>query len=274
LKGNISTKWGYRLQADFAISPKIIDVYADYKLNQYLNFTFGQFALPFSLNNITGNTKLELIDRSQAVEALVARGEDIIGNQNGRDIGLQVGGTFLKLGENPLIEYKIGVFNGAGINVKSDNNEAKDIVTRIIISPFKDLSFGGSYYNGMAPIETSDTTIDNKGRTRLGLEASYSISQFSLKGEYIMGSDGSIDRGGYFAQAAYYIIPKKFQVVAKYDYYDENTALNDDAATWYIGGLNYFFTQNVLLQVNYTFKEEESNSYNNNLAAVQLQVIF
>jgi phosphate-selective porin len=273
LRGVITPKWGYRLQIDF-VDAKIMDVYAECKLNQYFNFQLGQFLVPFSLNSITSNAKLEIMDRAQAVEALVARGKDKIGDQSGRDIGLQVGGTLLKLGENPFIEYKIALFNGAGKDVSADNNEAKDIVGRLIINPLKDLSIGGSYYNGYDFIETSDTTSDFKERTRLGLEASYTFGRISAKGEYIMGNDGPVDRSGYYVQAGFYLLPKKFQVVAKYDYYDKNTSKDGDASTWYVGGLNYFFNPNVLLQLNYTFKEEESNSYNNNLAAVQLQVTF
>ena len=43
-----------------------------------------------------------MIDRSQVVEALVARGKDVIGNQNGRDIGIQIGGGILKKNGIPV----------------------------------------------------------------------------------------------------------------------------------------------------------------------------
>src|SRR4030042_6741488 len=96
VKGNISPYWSYRLQTDFAGSPKLLDAYAEWKLFDYLNFTVGQAKIPFSCENLASSNKMELIDRSQVVEALVARGKDVIGNHNGRDIGVQAGGSLLK----------------------------------------------------------------------------------------------------------------------------------------------------------------------------------
>ena len=75
----------------------MIDAYGEIKLADYFSLTVGQFKIPFSMENLTSSNKLEMIDRSQVVEALVARSKDVIGNQNGRDIGIQAGGTFLKV---------------------------------------------------------------------------------------------------------------------------------------------------------------------------------
>jgi phosphate-selective porin len=269
-RGTLSPYWSYRFQADFAATPKIVDAYIEYKLNDYLNFTLGQFILPFSLESVTSNLKLDFIDRSQVVEALVARGKDVIGNYNGRDIGVQVGGTLLKLNEKPLVEYKIGLFNGSGTN-QTDKNESKDLVSRICINPIKGLSFGASYYNGVGNFGTPAV---NRKRERFGLEARYDYLNFSLRGEYIKGTDRVTKREGYYLQAGYYMIPQKLQLVAKLDAYDPDTATEDNASTWYIGGINYTFNPNIRLLANYTVKTEQSGDYNNNLASVQLQVSF
>lgn len=269
-KGTLSPKWGYRLQTNFATSPKIIDIYADFKVNNYLNFTFGQFAIPFSRENLTSNTKTELIDRSQVVDALVARGKDEIGDQNGRDIGIQVGGILVKTGEKTLIDYKIGLFNGTGINT-TDKNESKDVVTRLLIHPIQGLDFGVSYYNGY---RTLGTPAKNRKRNRLGFELGYEINNFTLSGEFISGQDASIKRQGYYVQAGYFVLSKKLQLVGKIDSYDPDTDLNDNASTWYIAGLNFFVNSNIQLQANYTFKEEQGDKITNNLAAIQLTAKF
>ena len=52
LKGTFSPYWGYRLQFDLAGTPKLIDAYAELKLNDYFNFTIGQAKIPFSLENL------------------------------------------------------------------------------------------------------------------------------------------------------------------------------------------------------------------------------
>lgn len=270
IKGTLSPRWGYRLQSDFAGTPKIIDLYADYKLNDYLNFTFGQFAIPFSRENLTSNTKTEFIDRSQVVEALVARGRDVIGSQNGRDIGIQASGILVKNSERTLIDYKIGLFNGSGINI-ADKNESKDVVTRILVYPIEGLEFGASYYNGHG---NWGTPAKNRKRNRIGFELGYQINNFTFSTEFINGQDASIKKQGYYVQAGYYVVPKKLQFVGKIDAFDPNTNLEDNASTWYIAGLNYVITPNVVLQANYTFKEEQGNKITNNLAAIQLQARF
>jgi hypothetical protein len=280
LKGAISPYWGYRFMADFANSPKVVDVYVDYKLNDYFNFTLGQFALPFSLESNTSNIKYDLIDRSQVVEALVNRSKDIIGrdtsakgnytNYNGRDIGIQVGGALLKVNDRAFVEYKLGLFNGSGIN-QADKNESKDIVTHVNINPISGLSFGVSYYNGVGFIGRPQA---NRKRERFGVDASFDYQRLSVRSEIIKGTDDKTKRQGYFVQTGYYILDKKLQIVAKLDSYDPDIDVEDDSNTWYIGAINYNFNPSVRLQANYTFKEEEGKRIVNNLTSVQLQVSF
>jgi phosphate-selective porin len=270
IRGKLSSYWSYRFQSDFAGTPKIIDLYAELNLNESLNFTIGQFALPFSLENITSNTKLEFIDRSQAVEALVARGKDVIGNYNGRDIGVQTSGTLIKLNDKALIDYKIGLFNGSGINA-ADKNESKDVVARIVVHTIEGLAFGASYYNGHG---NWGTPVKNRKRNRLGFELSYELNNFSLRSEYLSGQDAAIQKQGYYIQAGYYVVPKKLQFVGKIDAFDPNTDKNNDGSTWYIAGLNYSITPNIRLQANYTIKDEQGTKVVNNLAALQFQASF
>jgi phosphate-selective porin OprO/OprP len=207
LKGNFTPFFAYRLQADLADKPKIVDAYAEIKLNDYFNITLGQFRIPFSLENLTSMTKFELIDFSQAVDAMTARSKDVIGNQNGRDIGIQIGGALLKKGNNTLIEYRLGVFNGSGINIADTANEAKDIAGRLIINPVKGLTFGASYYNGWGKAikPAAEFKGRSQARNRFGLEVSYTTARLSLKGEYIQGKDGKTVRAGWYALAGYYI---------------------------------------------------------------------
>lgn len=277
LKSKINPYWSLRLQADFAGTPKIVDLYTELKFNDYINFTFGQTLIPFSLENNTSNTKLDLADRSQVVEALVARKNDVINDHNGRDLGIQVGGSFIKVNGNYIIDYRLGIFNGD--TIKSgivDQNDAKDFAGRLIIHPFKGLNVGASYYNGWTSNLTKDTTT-NGARTRIGAELSYEYKLFSIKSEYIQGTDGSIDRKGWYAQGSVFIWPKKMQLVYRYDTYDKNTSAKkkDDITTNHSLGLNYFINSNALLQVAYTIKEEQGkNKKDNNTGTVQLQISF
>ena len=279
VKGVISPYWSYRVQFDLAGTPKLIDAYAELKLNDYFNFTIGQAKIPFSLENLTSSNKLELIDRSQAVEALVARGKDVGGNQNGRDIGIQLGGTILKLKDRPVVDYRLGVYNGSGINT-TDTNEKKDFATRLIVHPIVGLDISAALYNGsrFVPEVKTGTVVTspakNVDRNRYGFDLNYDLKDLAIRGEYIHGTDDLVDREGYYFQAGYYFLQKKLELIAKYDFYDADKAKVDNASTWYVFGANYNFNTNVRLQANYTFKQEEGTSIDNNMASVQFQIGF
>jgi phosphate-selective porin OprO and OprP len=277
LKGDITPFWSYRLQVDFAFSPKIMDAYTELKIKDYINFTIGQQVIPFSLNNITSNTKLELDDRAQAVAAFSSRGGDVLGDNNGRDIGVSVYGSFLPVNNLNLIEYRIGVFNGMGIN-KLDLNEAKDIIGRIVFHPFKGMEIGGSFYSGWTP---DSATINNKtapellgARQRLGAELNYTFKFMNIKAEYLVAKDGEVSKNGYYAQLAAFVIPSKVQIVGRYDTYDKDTDKEDNLNTNITFGANYFIHSFVLLQASYTIRQEEGNSIANDIASVQLQISF
>ena len=127
LKGSITPYWNVKFQVELAgSSPKLLDAYGECKIASYFNITLGQFRVPNFLENTYPTGKLETIDLTQVIEALAARSKDVIGNQNGNDIGIQINGSLFKVNDHPLFNYYFGVFNGSGIN-NTDKNEAKSI---------------------------------------------------------------------------------------------------------------------------------------------------
>lgn len=276
VRGNLSSYFAFRLKADFAGRPKLLDAYGEIKINEYLNITVGQFRIPFSLENLTSMNKFELIDFSQAVDAFTARGKDVIGNHNGRDIGLQIGGAIVKNKSSNLIEYRIGVFNGSGINIADTANSAKDIVGRIIVNPASGLSFGASYYNGWGKAikPTSDFTGRSQSRNRLGFEVSYTKPRISVKSEYIIGKDGSTDKAGWYVLGGYYIVPSRLQAVAKIDSFDPNISTGENITNNYVFGINLNFNNWSRIQAFYTIRGEEGQAIDNNYLSVQYQIGF
>ena len=271
IKADVTERFDYRLQADFAgSSVKLLDATIGYKVNPYLKLTAGQFKVPFSQENLASSPKLETINRSQVVEALVARGKDVIGNQNGRDIGVQVSGGAWKRDDRALLDYAFGVFNGAGINI-SDNNEEKDFAGRVVFHPVKGLDIGASYYDGTA---NYGTPKKDQNRNRAGLELAYAYENLSLKGEYITGNDGKTDKNGWYLQAGYFFIPKKLQGVLKYDIFDPDTKKSKDETSVSTLGINWFFNKWVFLQVNSELKEETGVDVDNNVLNSQLSLWF
>ncbi len=94
LKGDISERFDYRLQVDFAGSVKILDAYFRYKIVQQANIEVGQFKIPFSLENVYSPTNLETIDNSLAITYLSGYSDVSDISSNGRDIGISHYGGF------------------------------------------------------------------------------------------------------------------------------------------------------------------------------------
>ena len=295
-QGDFSTKWGYRVLVDFVgssgatgtaptggalISPNLLDAFIAYKPADFFKVTIGQFTIPLSLENLTQDRTLEAIDRSQVVNALVARKGDAsnglvdsIGNQNGRDIGIQVSGSFLKIHNRYFVDYYLSLLNGAGINTL-DNNQSKDFAGRLVFHPIKQLDLGASYYNGFDRFTSSTKSQE---RIRWGFDMVLNIDLLSLKGEYLKGQEGNnnpIVHEGWYAQASYFLWPKHLQGIVRYDTYNPNVyiAKGNLNSTYYLLGLNYYFNVWTKLQANYTWRTE-TPSINNDVFSVQLQLAF
>lgn len=271
-KAQINEHFDSRLQIEFAGSPKILDAILTYKYREWLKFSAGQFYIPLFYENITADNKLDFIDRSQAVSALAARDKDVIGNQNGRDLGIQASGSAVKIKDRFLIDYFVGGFNGAGINVP-DNNESKDFSGRMVFHPLKNLDLGGSYYNGF---DIWGSPAKEHVRKRSGAELSYTYAFATLRGEYIQGLDGATEKSGWYAQVAAFVYKKNIQLVARYDAYDPNIDPDkkDDSFVNYILGVNFYINSWSKFQINYTNRVEEGKQVNNDLIAAQLQLGF
>lgn len=278
IKSDITEKWDYRLQVDAAgASVKVLDATIGYKLkpDTNLKLTAGQFKIPFSLENLTSSPKLETINRSQAVEALAARGKDVIGNHNGRDVGLQLSGSWLPKEDKFLLDYALGVFNGSGINA-ADANNRKDVAARVLYHAPKGLDLGLSFYDGNGVF---GKTPKSQNRDRLGFEAAYtqvfpSSKTLSVKGEYISAKDGNTSRNGWYLQVGYFFKPKRLQGVLKYDVYEPDTNKNNDETTVLTLGANWTYNKWAFLQVNIEQKNEKGKEIPNNTILGQLTLQF
>ncbi len=269
LKGAVTERFEYRLQVDFAgASAKLLDATAAYIFDPALKITLGQFKVPFSMENLTSSSKLETVNRSQAVEALVARGKDVIGNHNGRDIGIQASGALFEVNNQKLLEYAAGIFNGAGINT-ADVNVNKDYVGRVVVHPVAGLDVGGAYYRGYAGRYSA-----GKRRDRAGAELSYTLDPLTVKGEFIWGKDSVTEKMGWYAQAGVFAVPKVLQFVIKYDSYDPNTAKTGNETDVAVAGVNLFFSKWTVLQTNYELKYIRPDDIRDHAVTAQFTIQF
>ncbi|MFA5301422.1 MAG: porin [Bacteroidales bacterium] len=266
-KGDL-VKWlDYRLQVDFASSPKIIDAYVRLKFSPMFNIQAGQFKLAFSLENPYGPLTLETMENSQVVSYLSGI-NDLAGSKGaGRDLGVAVYGGFFQQDGYNIIDYVVGLYNGTGINVK-DNNKHKDITGRLEIHPIRPVTLTASYYNGKIGEDG-----DLNPRTRYGFGARYDDGDILLRGEYLKGKTDQTDSDGFYVVAGYKFAGK-FQPLLKYDFMRKDLANENSRQINYLVGFDYWPHKMFRLQVNYTYRTFIEKENNNGLLGIMLTARF
>ena len=246
----------YRLQVDFAESPKIVDAWVRYRPFSQLGLQVGQFKIPLSIENSEyAPLKLEFIDYSLVIQRLVRMSSNDVTSisSTGRDCGAQLYGGFIKKEGFQILNYNIAVFNGNGINAKKDSNQSKDLVGRIMIKPIKDLTIAGYYQYGEGNFGESKY-VDYQ---RYGGGLAYNSRHTFARAEYIRGNTGELISDGAYASAGWKFHTKNAgsgSLGVRFDYFDNDihTSLREFN---YTVGISYLPWRHLRLQLNYTLKQ-------------------
>ena len=107
LSGELVKNLRFKVQVDLVKSPVLLDGLVEFEPFKAAGLRFGQFKVPFSIENLVSSGDLDLINRSLVVDTLCP-GRD--NGSSGRDIGVVAYGTY------SVLEYTAGLFNGSGIN--------------------------------------------------------------------------------------------------------------------------------------------------------------
>ena len=156
LEGRIADDFYWKTQIQFngntsnlGSSPRMVDLFAEWQKYEYFKVKVGQFKNPFTFENPMHPIDQGFMGYSQNVSKL-AGFSDRAGEHasNGRDIGLQLQGDFLKnaSGRN-LLHYQIGVFNGQGINTKDVDNQ-KNVIGGVWVMPVSGMRIGAFGWTG------------------------------------------------------------------------------------------------------------------------------
>jgi phosphate-selective porin OprO/OprP len=159
---------------------------------------FGQYKVPFSLEELHSDNWIDFIERSLSDNFAPSR-----------DIGIMLHGNISK----DFLYYQLGVFNGRKLNA-SDVDDQKDVAGRVTIAPFskmdnkflKGFHIGGAFTTGSEHttnpstdwwryqyktdgqttfLQFNDTVAQDGTRNRLGAELAWLIGPVSLKSEYM-----------------------------------------------------------------------------------------
>jgi phosphate-selective porin len=253
----------------------------------------GQFKVPFGLQELTSSGSQQLVDRS-LVSISFARG---------RDIGVSLWGV---LGKDKL-EYRAGLFNGAGVTRSSNDNGKYQYNARVTFQPngavplgsysgaaqsesdFETAALGkaiftlsGAYEHNDLSFVTSDPSL-NLITTLYEVDFMFKSHGFSATGMYAWGTrkpqaqSATYDTSGYFVQAGYFLKPQKWELAARYGQNDPSNLVRLDQVTEIRGGINYFVNRHALkVQADFGQIKTESASggTRNYELRVQTQFVF
>ena len=267
-RGDFGYGFNYKFTYALAATPRILDCYLDWNLLSEFSFRVGQSKIPLTLENQIFPSALETIFYPLACQSLVALGSsDVIGSNGGRDLGILAYGNLFPLNSGRLIEYSLGVFNGSGINVKDKDNH-KDISGGMYLCPIKGMKVGGSFYVGKATyILSEDTLANTHTRNRWSVGTSFKSDKFTVRGEYITGTDCNVTTYGAYIFGAVRLFKKHWEILGEIDYYNRNNE------TWqYTIGSNVYLNEKNRLQLNYI--RSDSKIETTNLFVAQIQIGF
>ena len=285
LDGNISNfQWKVQMQINgntstLGSSPRLVDLWAEWQPRDFLRLKVGQFKRSFSFENPMHPITQGFMSYSQSITKLVGF-SDRTGEHasNGRDIGVQLQGDFLKnsSGRN-LLHYQIGVFNGEGINRKDADNR-KDIIGGLWVMPVNGMRIGVFGWTGSRVIDGESIE-----KNRYALSAEYvTPGDWTFRTEYIhhqgLGHDGtkflSDKADGFYALCIAPVIAKKLYVKGRYDLYREAKEWSQ-SKTYYEVGANFLFHKNLQLNIEYARVNNRTlASHNYNMVDVQLDFKF
>lgn len=263
VRGNLHKKVDYVMQAEYAGSVRLLDAYLRWKLRPEINFQVGEFKIPYSQEALGGPANWLSTELPTAVSKLNGY-SDLSGqasHKNGRDIGLMVYGSAIHKEDFDVLRYRLGVFNGNGINVKDDNRK-KDVAAMLWVSPVRQLSFTGSYYSGSYGPKGADHV---RNRASAGVE--WKDAKLMVRSEYLWGHTSFTRQNGVYAQVAYRV-HRVVQPLLSYDYmkYDNHNGAPYEHNLQV--GLNVEPIDYLRIQAGY-IHSLYNNDQHNNLATLQ-----
>jgi hypothetical protein len=275
-----------------------------------LTVTLGQQLLPFGLEVPASEELKPVIRNAQFTTRL---------NLARRDIGLIVRGDLFPMvdfGYNyrvPILQYALGIVNGAGPNALDDNN-VRDVIARLAFtvpsdfhSWLRQITLGGTAYFGSQNTSLNDgppRTLAGRGKKqRLGIDFYYNHWPFGVTYEFIHGRDvttpgttlaeplrADIDSdahtatfflsfgeqfvSGFRNQGRYDDWwPKTYQPFVRYDRFDPNKDQPNDTVTVITLGANLFVAETTKFQLNLNWQDDERTEVSREILA-QAQVGF
>ena len=271
----LTRKLSFFLMIDAAstqASKHLHEYYAQYAFMPEFKVRVGQFKTPYTLENIISPTLLGTVNLNEGTRYMAGiAGDPLYGNYVGRDLGAMVTGDAIKARDGHYyLNYSLGVFNGAGMNLR-DNNKHKDVAAMINILPTKNITLSGSFIIGKGNAQANDMfgtiaegTDFTRNRWSVGAEVNY--KPMKLRTEFMQGRNGDINNRAFYAELWCRVF-RNFDVVLDYDYLNKNTPMSKEARdafpAWtrtnnYMVGLQYWVYKACRISTQYIFSDRNT----------------
>ena len=296
--GKFQEDFEFKIELDLAgslgktsgLRAQMTDGYIFWNHYKGLGVRVGQFKSPFGFEQLYADPRLFTLERTLVNDRLTL----------GRQIGAQVEGSLL----DKHLAYSLGAFNGTGANNNFNDNNKLAWVGRLAATPWRggdkqnpaSWSVGGDAFTSddVALSQPSDFGFDSTPTTAdrdnlftgkhkgWGLDSQLQLGRFDVWGEYLRARFEPVSRrprptlesDGWYAQAGWFAIPKKLQLVAKYDTFDPNRDAVDDDTNTVTLGVNYLVRgDDIKLQADYLRADSTRLPHQNKVLA-RLQIIF
>ena len=248
---------------------QLVDLYAEWRKFPEFKVRAGQFKRAFTYENPTHPITQGWRAYADVINNLSGFG-DRTGEKSsgGRDIGIQFSGDlFPNANGRRLFHYQVGVYNGEGINEKDKDNR-KDIIGGVWVMPIKGLRIGAFGWTGSRGAMLDPLTGETRSveKNRYCLSAEYDKDEYTFRAEYLHSQGWGAAKAannvreidyskgdkadGWYAFGIVPVIKSKLHAKARYQCYRSSKDWSS-AKTSYEIGLNYFFTKNLEMHLEY-----------------------
>ena len=272
---------------------QLVDLYAEWRRFPEFKVRAGQFKRAFTYENPTHPITQGWRAYADVINNLSGFG-DRTGEKSsgGRDIGIQFSGDlFPNAKGRRVFHYQVGVYNGEGINEKDKDNR-KDIIGGVWVMPIQGLRIGAFGWTGSRGAMLDPLTGETRSveKNRYALSAEYSTGEYMFRAEYLHSQGWGAAKAannvreidyskgdkadGWYAFGIVPVIKSKLQAKARYQCY-RSTKEWSSAKTSYEIGLNYFFTKNLEMHLEYArINDRNLAKHDYNLVDVELDFRF
>ena len=271
---------------------QLVDLYAEWVKHKAFRVKVGQFKRAFTYENPTHPITQGWYSYAMVINNLSGFG-DRTGEKSsgGRDIGIQVqGDLFPNAAGRRLFHYQLGVYNGEGINEKDKDNR-KDIIGGAWVMPIKGLRIGAFGWTGsrggmLDPVTGTKRSVE---KNRYAISAEYDKDEWTFRTEYIHSQGWGAAKAannvreidyskgdkadGWYAFGIVPVIKSKLHAKARYNLYRQSKEWST-SKTMYEVGVNYFFTKNLQLNMEYARVNERATHDSYNFVDVELDFRF